>query len=96
MLQVTGLAQSAAVIGKRNMAQGIMAYLRHPQDMVKQTLPRGPGAPSEVSAEEKARLWSAAEKMAERDIGKARTWIEEIRREETLFAQELFSDDPDS
>lgn len=36
VLQVTGLAQSAAVIGKRNMAQGIMAYLRHPQDMVKQ------------------------------------------------------------
>ena len=36
ILQVTGLAQSAAVIGKRNMAQGIMAYLRHPQDMVKQ------------------------------------------------------------
>ena len=36
VLQVTGLAQSAAVIGKRNMAQGIMAYLRHPQDMVNQ------------------------------------------------------------
>lgn len=36
VLQVTGLAQSAAVIGKRNMAQGFMAYLRHPKDMVKQ------------------------------------------------------------
>lgn len=36
VLQVTGLAQSAAVIGKKNMAQGIMAYMRHPQAMVKQ------------------------------------------------------------
>lgn len=33
-LQATGLGQSAAVIGKRNMARGMMAYLRHPQGMI--------------------------------------------------------------
>lgn len=36
VLQVTGLAQSAAVIGKRNMAAGMMSYVRHPRDMVAQ------------------------------------------------------------
>ena len=38
LLQVTGLAQAAAVIGKRNLASGMIAYLKNPSqsaDMVK-------------------------------------------------------------
>lgn len=33
-LQVTGLGQSAATIGKRNMVRGMMAYARHPAQMI--------------------------------------------------------------
>lgn len=35
ILQVTGLAQSAAVIGKRNMMHGMLAYVKAPGEMAK-------------------------------------------------------------
>lgn len=66
-----------ALRGRGNILGHVAALKRY----LKQTLPREPGAPEEVTAEEKRRLWSEAERMAERDIGKAREFIEEIKTE---------------
>ena len=51
ILQATGLGQSAAVIGKRNMVKGMLAYWRQPQQTLDDIMavPDDAGAQHDIS-----------------------------------------------